>query len=136
MPDGARPRGRHRSAVVPRPDRVRTIQGTPFGWLAAQLHRGGWLRVLTPEAVAAYAFLCLAADRNGVSYYRRDRISRELGLDDHDLHAVLARLEELDLVAYRPFKAGAADGYRQVLSLPPGPPPSPLSLPEIGVIPE
>jgi hypothetical protein len=66
----------------------------------------------------------LAANRDGVSYYRRERIGRELGLDDAQVHRALRRLEELDLVAYRPFRPGAADGFRQVLSLPAGQAPS------------
>jgi len=109
--------------VVPRPDRVRTLDRTAFGWLDARLHHDGWLRAMTPQALAVYAFLCLAADRRGVSFYRRARIARELGLDDVDVSAELARLAELDLVAYRPFHPGAADGFHQVLSLPAGGPP-------------
>ncbi len=107
-------------AVLPRPDRLRSLQSQPFGWLVTGLHRRGWLRLLDCEAVAAYTFLCLAANRSGVSYYRRERIGRELGLSDAQVHRALKRLEDLDLVAYRPFRPGAADGYRQVLSLPPG----------------
>jgi len=105
-------------AAPPRPDRLRSLQSQPFGWIAAGLHRRGWLRLLDCEAVAVYTFLCLAADRSGVSYYRRERIGRELGLSDAQVHRALKRLEDLDLVAYRPFRHGAADGYRQVLSLP------------------
>lgn len=107
-----------------RPDRVRRLPGTSFGWIAADLHRDGWLRVLSPRTTAVYTFLCLVADRQGVSFYRRERIGRELGLDDGEVHLALARLEQLELVAYRPFAPGAADGFRQVLSLPPGGPPS------------
>ncbi len=107
-------------AVLPRPDRLRSLQSQPFCWFAAGLHRRGWLRLLDCEAVAAYTFLCLAADRRGVSYYRRERIGRELGLSDARVHRALKRLEDLDLVAYCPFRPGAADGYRQVLSLPAG----------------
>ena len=112
-----------REPIVPRPDRVRRLEGTAFGWLAASIQRDGWLRVMTPEGIAAYAFLCLAADRAGVSFFRRERIGRELGLGDAEVHRALARLETLDLVAYRPFRPGAADGYRQVLAVPPGGPP-------------
>lgn len=121
MPD--RPR-RSLRVVVPRPDRVRTLDHVAFGWLDARLQHDGWLRVMTPQALSVYAFLCLAADRRGVSFYRRDRIARDLGLDDPELSADLARLRELDLVAYQPFRRGAADGFHQVLSLPTdGPPP-------------
>jgi len=124
MSQQSRDQGRRPPIVTPRPDRLRRLGGTRFGWLAAGIHRQGWLQLLDCEALAAYAFLCLAANRNGVSYYRRERIGRELGLDDGQIHRALGRLEELDLVAYRPFRPGAADGFRQVLSLPAGRAPS------------
>jgi len=111
-------RPRDQRVVVPRPDCVRTLPGTAFGWLDARLHHDGWLRALIPEALAVYTFLCLAADRRGVSFYRRDRIARELGLDDTEVAAALARLTALDLIAYTPFRPGAADGFHQVLALP------------------
>jgi len=111
-----------RHVVLARPDRVRSLGGTAFGWLDARLHHDGWLRALTPEALAVYTFLCLAADRRGVSFYRRDRLARELGLDDAEVAAALTRLRELDLVGYTPFRPGAADGFWQVLSLPSGGP--------------
>ncbi len=118
-------RPRDQRVVVPRPDCVRTLAGTAFGWLDARLHHDGWLRALTPEALAVYTFLCLAADRRGVSFYRRDRIARELGLDDTDVATALTRLVDLDVVAYAPFRQGAVDGFHQVLSLPPdGPSPA------------
>jgi hypothetical protein len=53
---------RDRRVITPSPDRVRSINGTAFGWLDARLHHGGWLRALTPDALAVYTFLCLAAD--------------------------------------------------------------------------
>lgn len=113
---------RHRrpefEVVVPDPDRVRTLRGIAFGWIDAALHHRGWLRVLSPQSLAVYAFLCLVADHRGVSFYRRDRIARELGLDDHEVVAALTRLRELDLIAFRPFRPGAVDGFHQVLSLP------------------
>ena len=124
MSQQSRDQGRRAPVVIPRPDRLRRLRGARFGWIAAGIHRQGWLRLLDCEALAAYAFLCLAANRDGVSYYRRERIGRELGLDDAQVHRALRRLEELDLVAYRPFRPGAADGFRQVLSLPAGQAPS------------
>ena len=116
MPDRSR---RAPRIVVPRPDRVRTLDHVAFGWIDARIHHDGWLRMLTPAAVAVYTFLCLAADRRGVSFYRRDRLARELGLDDTDVSVALARLRDLDLADYAPFRPGAADGFWQVLSLPP-----------------
>ena len=68
------PRRTKLTRVVPRPDRVRTLDRTPFGWLAASLLRRGWLSVLSTEDVKTYVLLCLAADREGVSFYRRGRM--------------------------------------------------------------
>jgi hypothetical protein len=94
-----------------------------FGWIDARLRRDGWLGALTPSALAAYVFLCLAADREGVSFYRRDRIAHALGLDDMEVARALRRLRDLDLVGYAPFSAHAVDGFHQVLALPAAPPP-------------
>lgn len=99
------------------------MAGTPFGWMDARVLREGWIRLLAPEAISVYTFLCVVANHDGVSYYRRDRIGDELGLSDAAVHAALERLKALDLVAYRPFHAHAVDGFHQVLSLPAGGPP-------------
>ena len=124
-----------RRVVVPRPDRVRHLQGVAFGWLDARLLQDRWLPAVPAPALAVYAFLCLAADRQGVSFYRRDRIGGALGLDDHEVARALARLRELDLVAYAPFRPHTVDGFHQVLSLPTsGPPVSPV-LARLGLLP-
>jgi hypothetical protein len=114
--------GEKRREVVVEQDRVRRPQGTAFGWIDARIKSDGWLGVLGPEAVAAYTFLCLAANHQGVSWYTRARIGGELGLSDGELWETLDRLEALDLVAYKPFSTYAVDGWRQVLTVPPGGP--------------
>jgi hypothetical protein len=114
--------------VVPRPERVRTLQRTSYGWIATDLLRRGWLGVLSPDDVTTYVLLCLAADREGISFYRRGRMARELGLGEDGLNAAIRRLVRFDLVAHRPFRPGAPDGFWQVLALPPGGPPSPFAL--------
>jgi hypothetical protein len=109
--------------VVPRPERLRRPGPAGFGWLDARLHRQGWLALLTPEDLATYTFLCLVANPQGVSWYRRDRIRQALGIGEDALWLALRRLTALDLVAYRPFGPHASDGFHQVLALPPlGPP--------------
>lgn len=134
MLDRARDPRRRPPRPVLRPDRVRRLgPGVGFGWLDARLLRDGWLGALGPRDLAVYAFLCLVADREGVSFYRRDRIARALGLDDGEVSRALDRLGEFDLVAYRPFGPHAADGFRQVLSLPPGGPPTPPLLAALGL---
>lgn len=110
--------------IVPRPDRVRQMGPAGFGWIDARLVRDGWLEVMPAEAVAVYLFLCLVADRRGVSWYRRDRIRQALGMSEDRVHAALRRLHDLDLVAYRPFSRHASEGFRQVLSLPESGPPA------------
>ena len=105
--------------LVPIPERVRVIRDAAgFGWLDARLLRDGWLEVLTAEDLAVYAFLCLVADRHGVSWYRRDRIRAALGMDERTVWQALSRLERLGLVAYRAFHAHASEGFRQVLAVP------------------
>jgi len=114
--------------VVPRPDRVRSLgRATGFGWLDARLVRGGWLAVMSPEELAVYAFLCLVADHQGVSWYRRDRIREVLCLDERAVWHALDRLEQLGLVAYQPFHRNASEGFRQVLDLPASGPAARLS---------
>ena len=110
--------------IVPAPDRVRRIGQSGFGWLDGGLLREGWLEVLSTEELAIYAFLCLVADRQGVSWYRHRRIGDALGIPEAEARAALKRLCELDLVAYAPFRPGAPDGFHQVLSLPAAGPPS------------
>ena len=107
-----------------RPDRVRRIGPSGFGWLDAGLMQKRWLPVLSTDELSVYAFLCLVADHQGVSWYRRGRMVEHMGIHDGELEAALGRLCELDLVAYQPYRAGAADGFHQVLSLPAGGPPS------------
>lgn len=114
--------GARRREVLLEQDRVRRPQGTAFGWIDARLKNERWLGVLGADATAVYTFLCLAANRDGVSWYTRARIGGELGLTDVVLEDALARLEALDLVAYKPFSTHAVDGWRQVLSVPAGGP--------------
>ena len=109
--------------IVPKPDRVRRIDRAAFGWMDARLHKQGWLELLAPETLATYSFLCLGANRQGVSWYRRERIYDTLGISGEKLITALQRLYKLDLVAYQPFSKHASEGFHQVLSLPRSEPP-------------
>jgi len=110
--------------IVPRPDRVRHVGQAGFAWLDANLWRQGWLALLDGPTLAVYVFLCLVADHQGISWYRRGSMVNRLSLDEAQVNAALARLRELDLIAYAPFHANAADGFHQVLALPQEGPPS------------
>ncbi|HWQ23107.1 MAG TPA: hypothetical protein VNK94_03270, partial [Gaiellaceae bacterium] len=101
----------------PCPDLVRRpVRG--FGWLDARILHEGWLSRLGPDATATLAFLALAADERGASFYGRARMAAILGLDPHALHRALARLLALGLIAHRPWRPGHPDGVWQILPVP------------------
>lgn len=101
----------------PYPALVRRPQGA-FGWLDARLLHEGWLARAGPEATALLVLLALAADRRGASYYSRERMAGLLRLPRAELDQALDRLQELGLVARRPWRPGHADGVWQLLPLP------------------
>lgn len=101
----------------PRPDAIRQPH-EGFGWLDARLLRDRWLSELGPDAIAVLTFLALAADRDGVSYYARDRIAVEVGLDIPRLDQALDLLLDADLVDRRPWRKGRRDGVWQILPVP------------------
>jgi hypothetical protein len=104
--------------VIPRPERMRRIESSTFGWIDAGLLKDGCLSAMRPGEIAVYLFLCLVANQQGLSWYRRDRIQIMLNLSEEETRRALARLCELDLVAYQPFGRYDSEGFRQVLSLP------------------
>lgn len=106
-------------AVVPDPLHVRRIEGS-FGWLDHRLLREGHLEGMTLTDLAVYVFLVLAADRSGVSFYRKDVISRKLDIGWGDFEEAKRRLIERRFIAFRPFSPTEVDGFYQVLPLPPG----------------
>lgn len=103
---------------LPRPDAPRKFPRA-FGWVDVELLRSGWLSRLTPEDALVYLFLCLAADRDGVSFYRVDRIARLVAVDERTIINARHRLCEFGLVAFEPFAPGRLDGFWQVLPVPP-----------------
>ena len=89
-----------------------------FAWIDHRLRSEGVLRRMEPAEMGLYLFLTLAADRNGLSCWRLDRIERDVPcFDRHALWAARDRLIELDLIAYRPWRNGDPDGCYQVLSV-------------------
>jgi hypothetical protein len=55
-----------------------------------------------------------------VSFYRKDVISKRLGIDWSQFEESKARLLERELIAFRPFTPRDVDGFYQVLPVPPG----------------
>lgn len=108
---------RFRPPPPPRPDLVRSPVGS-FGWLEDRLLHEGLLARLGPEGVAVMTLLALAADRKGASFYGRARMAERLDLSIARVDLGLRRLLALELVAFRPWRDGAADGVWQLLPLP------------------
>jgi len=110
---------------IPQPQRVRKIEKT-FAWIDHRVLRNGFLPVMTPEDQSLYLFLVLAADRNGVSFYRKEKICDQLGLDFGAFEVARDRLIDLKLIAFEPYSALTPNGYYQVLPVD-GSPPAPTA---------
>jgi hypothetical protein len=96
--------------------------GCAFGWLDARVLHDGWLVRLGPEATVVLLFLALVADRQGASFYGREKMAVQLGLARAAVDRALDRLLLLELVDHRPWRAGLLDGVWQLLPVPPASP--------------
>lgn len=99
------------------PQRIRNVPRS-FAWIDHRIRSQGILERLRQQDIGLYLFLALAADRNGLSCWRLDRIQRAVPcFDRHALWDARTRLSELDLIAYRPWRKDEPDGCYQVLSI-------------------
>jgi hypothetical protein len=99
------------------PERLRRTSAS-FAWIDHRLRSSGLLPMLEPPEIGLYLFLVLAADQNGLSCWRLDRIEREMpSFDRSALWKARDRLLELDLVAFKPWRVSDPDGVYQVLSI-------------------
>jgi hypothetical protein len=110
-----------REYCIPQPQRVRKIEKS-FAWIDHRLLRNGFLPVMTHEDQALYLFLLLVADRNGVSFYRKEKICDVLGLDWGPFEVARDRLINLGLIAFEPYSGLTPNGYYQVLPVDGQPP--------------
>ena len=110
-----------RKYCIPQPQRVRRIEKS-FTWIDHRLLRNGYLPVMTHQEQALYLFLALAADRHGVSFYRKEKICDALGLDFSEFEIARDRLIDLGLIAFEPYSALTPNGYYQVLPVDGRPP--------------
>ena len=106
---------------IPQPQRVRKIEKT-FAWIDHRVLRNGFLPVMTPEDQSLYLFLVLAADRNGVSFYRKEKICDCLGLDFQQFEVAKDRLIGMKLIAFEPYSVLSPNGFYQVLPVDTQPP--------------
>lgn len=113
--------GRRRKYCIPQPQHVRRIEGS-FAWIDHRLLRNGYLAVMAHEEQVLYLFLTLAADRHGVSFYRKEKICDLLGLDFGQFEVARDRLIDLKLIAFEPYSAATPNGHFQVLPVDGRPP--------------
>jgi replication initiation and membrane attachment protein DnaB len=107
--------------VLPQPHRVRKIEGS-FAWLDHRLVRNGYLPVMTQQDQSLYLFLVLAADRHGVSFYRKEKICEATGLDFQQFEVAKDRLISLGLIAFQSYSVLSPNGFYQVLPVDAQPP--------------
>jgi replication initiation and membrane attachment protein DnaB len=101
---------------IPQPQNVRKIQGS-FAWIDHRLMRDGYLPIMTHEDLGLYLFLTLAADRNGVSFYRKEKICDTLSLSFQQFEIARDRLVDLNLIAYQSYSVMSPNGFYQVLPI-------------------
>jgi hypothetical protein len=110
-----------RKYCIPQPARVRRIEKS-FAWIDHRLLRNGYLAVMTHPDQALYLFLALAADRHGVSFYRKEKICDAIDLDWVQFEVARDRLITFGLIAFEPYSALTPNGYYQVLPVDGRPP--------------
>lgn len=99
------------------PKRLRNVPRS-FAWIDHRMRSEGLLKQMEPNDLGLYLFLTLAADKNGLSCWRLDRIERDMPcFTRNSLWKARDRLAELDLIAYQPWRKGEPDGCYQVLSI-------------------
>jgi hypothetical protein len=102
---------------IPQPQKIRNIKGS-FAWIDHRLIRNGFIRVMTHTDMALYLFLVLAADKNGVSFYRKEKICETLSLDYSQFDIAKDRLIDMRLIAFGGYSIVSPNGYYQVLPVP------------------
>lgn len=110
-----------RKYCIPQPQKVRKIEKS-FAWIDHRLLRHGYLQAMTHPDQVLYLFLVLAADRHGVSFYRKEKICEVLGLDWGAFEIARDRLIDLGLIAFEPYSACSPNGFHQILIIEGHPP--------------
>ena len=106
---------------IPQPQRLRRIQHS-FAWIDHRLLRSGFVQTMTHQDQSLYLFLALAADRNGVSFYRKEKICSILGLDFGEFEVARDRLLDMGLIAFQTYSALSVNGFYQLLPVAGRPP--------------
>jgi hypothetical protein len=101
---------KQRRPQPPRPDRIRSIEGS-FSWIDHRFVRQGFDQGLTRLEKLLYFVLIAVSNRDGVSFYSDESLAERLLVRyPHELAGARAQLVARDLIAYQ-------DGIYQVLQL-------------------
>jgi hypothetical protein len=101
---------------IPQPKNIRNIKGS-FAWIDHRLVRNGFLEVMTHHDMVLYLFLVLVADKNGVSFYRKEKICQAVSLDYNQFEIAKDRLINMNLIAFESYSMLSPNGYYQILPI-------------------
>ena len=101
---------------IPQPQNIRNIKGS-FAWIDHRLIRNGFIEVMTHQDIAFYLFLVLVADRNGISFYRKEKICEAVSLDYSQFVVAKDRLINMKLITFESYSMLSPNGYYQVLPI-------------------
>ncbi len=79
---------------------LRRVLAPPFAWIDRHFLFDGFLAHLSPGENLLYFFLTLAADRDGLSFYRYDKICQLLQLSVDDYIRARDGLLQKNLIAF------------------------------------
>ena len=101
---------------IPQPKNIRNIKGS-FAWIDHRLMRNGFMETMTHQDITLYLFLILVADKNGVSFYRKDKICEAVSLDFSQFEIAKDHLINMKLIAFESYSVLSPNGYYQVLPI-------------------
>ena len=101
---------------IPQPQNIRKIKSS-FAWIDHRLIRNGFFEIMTHQDIALYLFLVLVADKNGVSFYRKEKICNAVSLDYNQFEIARDRLVDMKLIAFEGYSVLSPNGYYQILPI-------------------
>ena len=101
---------------IPQPQNTRNIKGS-FAWIDHRLMQNGFMEIMTHQDIALYLFLILVADKNGVSFYRKEKICEAVSLDYCQFEIAKDRLVNMKLIAFEGYSVLSPNGYYQILPI-------------------
>ena len=87
---------------IPQHKKIRNIKGS-FAWIDHRLMRNGFLQIMTHDDMVLYLFLILVADKNGVSFYRKEKICEAVSLDFSRFEIAKDCLINMKLIAFEGY---------------------------------